>query len=152
VRHVLDVLGAPLFDALDLHVTIERDAGDWLLGSAQSSRGRAALVITPWGTDPTVRLREAVRVALGARWCFALNGPTLRLIDLDRTYARRTCDIDLAAIAEDESALSAIAAVLGTGALPDALARAVSETDAHRIAVSTSLQAGVDAALAAVAR
>ncbi|HET7619243.1 MAG TPA: N-6 DNA methylase [Vicinamibacterales bacterium] len=148
VRHVLDGLASPLFDALDLNVTVERDAGDCLLGSAQSSRGRAALVVTPWGADPTVRLRDAVRVAMNARWCFAVNGPTLQIIDLDRTYARRTCEIDLAAAAEDESALSAIAALFGAGALPDSLARAVSETDAHRAAVSTSLQAGVDAALA----
>ena len=114
-RTVFDTVAAPLLGGLGYDVV--PDTMVPLAGSSPPSQVRcvralllaggrrlAALVVTGWGQDAGAAWRDAVRhgIASTVRWCFCLTGPSLRVIDSERTYSRRFIAFDLDTAIDDE--------------------------------------------------
>ena len=112
-----------------------------------------AMVVSAWGIDLSASWRRAVHCGLahGVRWSIAINGPSLRVLDLQRLYARRYAEFDLAAALEDTRAVQLLVALLGAPDDPRGAAlgveRAVAASEAQRRAVGGSLRQGVQEAL-----
>ena len=114
-------------------------------------------VVTGWGQDAGAAWRDAVRhgIASTVRWCFCLTGPSLRVIDSERTYSRRFIAFDLDTAIDDERTFGVLWGLLRAEAMAaksaadaNLLERAIGISEAHRASVRSSLQQGVDAALA----
>jgi hypothetical protein len=67
------------------------------------------VVIVPWNEPLDHTWREAVRDAIvaDAKWCICCNGPWLRLVDAQRTWARAHIEFDLMLVPRDETACAA---------------------------------------------
>lgn len=158
---LFDVGAAPLAALLGFHATGMRLSAPEALGLATlaSDRGaRVALVVAPWDVDLGRVWEDAVREGIRsqARWCLAFNGAHLRLVDAERTYARRFAEFDLAAAAEDPGLFAVLWGLLRAEALapaaatpggPSLLDEIVEASDAHAAGVRRSLHTGVEQAL-----
>ncbi|HET7218644.1 MAG TPA: N-6 DNA methylase [Vicinamibacterales bacterium] len=126
----------------------------------RDGRAVAAVVVTAWGREATGVWRDAVRhgIAHGIRWCFCLNGPTLRLVDTHRTYSRQFVEFDLEDAFEHERTFAVFWGLLraeawpAAGGRPPLLEAAIAISEAHRAAVRSSLQTGVYEALGHLSR
>ena len=117
----------------------------------------ASLVVTAWGHDLSAAWRDAVLhgIGHGVRWCFCVTGPTLRIVDAERTYSRRFAQFDSSSrrTRRMPSACSgACCARMPFGGRPCCLDRAVALSEQHRASVRLSLQEGVHDALAHLLR
>jgi len=145
-RQVLDCLALPLVHALGLDDAAIEDAGEFVAVRAATD---GILIVGGWGADLR-RLREhSRRTTAGARWWIGINGRQFLIVDARAAYARRSTGFDLEVLADDLESASALAALLargGSGEFEEAAAAAAS-SDRHRVAVSRTLEAGVEAAL-----
>ena len=158
VRAIFDRGAAPLMALLGYAADGVALAGPRGPGVARlrSDAGAAAgLVVTSWGADLGGLWRDAVREGIrrDTRWCYAFNGARLRLVDAERTYARRHLEIDLEAAAGDDAVFAVLwglfhaRALAAAGSAPALLDAAAAASDAHGALVRASLGAGVHAAL-----
>ena len=159
-RHVYDRIALPLATTLGLRVLPVATPpasvsihGLWHKDDATV----AALVVTSWGRDPSSAWRDAVRTAIahGLKWAIVITGPFIRVFDATHTYSRRFIQFDLEIAAHDPSALEVICSLLGAqgfGERVTALDRAVTLSEQHRVAVRSSLQAGVHDAVTSLLR
>ncbi len=152
-RTVFDRVAAPLFAQLGYTIVPAAGHGLGVCGVlAVHDRPVAALIVVPWDVDLTTTWRVAVRhgIAHDLRWCFSVNGPTLRVVDARRSYSRRYVEFALAATLDDMSAGRVLCELIGAGAFDASecgLDRAVRLSERARAAVRASLQAGVHDAL-----
>ncbi len=113
----------------------------------------ATVVAAGWGQDPSSLWADTVRGGIGAdvRWCFAFNGPSMRLFDAARTYSRRFVDFELSRIAYEPTTFAIVWHLLRAESFSrsshSALDEAVLLSDRYRSGVRESLQAGVLEAL-----
>ena len=130
----------------------------------------ATLIVTTWGADLDAVWKTAVRFGASLRtpWCLCFNATHLRLVDAERTFARRFVEFDLGpAIAHPDSfgvlwalvraeALASLPAGSpdgGSAAPPVPLIDRVVEASAARgVGVCASLKQGVCEALVELAR
>jgi hypothetical protein len=154
-RAVFDRIVTPLASALGLRLTLDGSDRHGALFAQAEAHGRpcAAVVVLAWGADPEEAWRTAVRqgIARATRWCLCFNGPSLRVVDARRTYARRHAEIDLQIAARDPTTAALVRALLRADAFgaPDgaALDRVVTISEQYRATVRASLQDGVHDAL-----
>ncbi len=159
-RAVFDRVGAPLGAALGFRVTLGGSDTGRLFHAVLEAHGApaAALLVTDWGRQPASAWRDAVRhgIARGLRWCFCLNGPTLRVLDARRTYSRRFAEFDLEAALHDPAGFGVFWGLLRAEAFPAGrdplLDGAVAISEQHRADVRASLQLGVHEALICLVR
>lgn len=155
LRAVYDRVALPLMTELGFQVAMPDHPPGRALRAVLHAGGApaAALLVLPWGEEPGAGWREGVRlgIAQGLHWCLCLNGRAVRVLDAQRTYARRFVEFDLAATLESDAAFHTFWRLLHAGAFTTggrpALDAAVAESEAHRIAVRASLQLGVRDAL-----
>ena len=151
-RMVLGAQVLPIVRLLGLDVSIERDAASEVAGLLRKSDNAIArIAVGSWGGD----LGRLTSIASRAtshdlRWTIVTNGALLRIVDGTRVHARRTLDIDLQRIDDDENALCMVVRLFETDAAGRlaTLERCAVDSDAHRTAVGRSLQLGVEQALA----
>ena len=151
-RQILDVQVLPLAHALGLEVTVtSTGAGSVLAAIHARGRSLASLSVGGWGADlRRLRDRAAGHPAAGApRWWLGANGKVIRIMDVTRAYARRSIDIDLERLEEDDRGLRVLERLLEPGDPPSlaTLDALLAASEQHRSAVGRSLQAGVDDAL-----
>ena len=153
-RAVFDKIAWPLFRELgfDATVTAAESGGSVRASLSAGPAPVAALVVTPWGHDPGAAWREAVLhgIGAGARWCFCVTGPLLRVIDAERTYSRRFIQFDLDAVVDADGSVAVLWGLCRADAFrrePPVLDRAVALSEQHRAEVRASLQEGVHEAL-----
>jgi hypothetical protein len=154
-RAVYDRIVTPLAAGLGLRLTLDGSDGRGALFAQAEAHGRpcAAVVVLAWGADPDEAWRTAVRqgIARATRWCFCFNGPSLRVVDARRTYARRYAEIDLRIAARDPATAALVRALLRADAFGSAdgsaLDRVVTMSEQYRATVRASLQDGVHDAL-----
>ncbi len=169
VRAVCDIGARPLLARLgyDLRVESVDPDGQHIIAIVEGARGVAlTLVVTRWQERLDQVWRIALRAGLRARqrWCVCFNGRQLRLVDVDRPYARRFLEFDLAPIVEDERAFQLLWALLRPAAFaafapstgsgegqPPLIDQIVAACDAHGGSVRESLQQGVRRALGSLA-
>jgi hypothetical protein len=173
LRALCDIGAAPLFACLGYRLRDVVPVGSevssltgMLVGTLEGSHGvTLRVVIVPWQT----RLDHTWRVAIGAvldqagrtvgamdestRWAFCFNGWRLRLLDVDRPYARRFLEFDLRETLTDADrsrllwAFARPAAFAMRGARPSLVSEIVAACDAHGVGVREALQGGVREAL-----
>lgn len=162
---VLDVAAIPVLAALGYRTCdVDVDAAN-RRASGRATAGPAAVtvagvLVTAWGDDLGSAWRASVRAGVrhGAPWTLCANGPRLRLVDAERSWARRFVEFDLEACALDVDAFAVLWAVVGPEALRparesgrDAPASALDvlleRSDRHATRVCSSLQRGVHTAL-----
>jgi hypothetical protein len=147
VRAVFDVAAAPLLDAIGLSsprdVHIDRDL---LVATIGDQGSPVVLLVAPWGHPLQAHRRHAIAHATlrQARWCLLFNGLVCRVMDASRPHASRYTEFDLDAVADDETAASALVLVAnGLQGSTAGLTALVRESDAHGVAVCRSLKDGV---------
>jgi hypothetical protein len=143
---VCDVLGRPLAAVLGLEIAAEQVTDTVIAADAATD---AVLVLTGWDADLR-RARDITRrLRRSRRWWIGINGRTLRIVDAATAYSRRGVDVDLDGLRDDPQAAAALGALLARshdGTL-GTLAITVADSDAHRVAVTRSLETGVEQAL-----
>jgi hypothetical protein len=159
-RSVLDCIALPLMSQLGFRATVMNSTGATpyaLLEAGEHDAG--VLLAMPWGQDMTTAWRDTVRRGIGhdVRWCFCVNGPSLRLLDARRVYSRRFAAFDLTLAIDDERTFGKLWGLLRAEALVAAngtplLDRAVELGERFRAAVRESLKGGVQEALTLFAR
>ena len=153
-RTVFDEVAQPVAAALgyDSCLVSARDVVTAML--TQGGRPVAALVATAWGRPLRSVWRQAVHGGLSqdVRWALCVNGPAVGIYDVQRAYARRLVEFDLAAVLESSRGRAMLCGLLG----PDSLSprdggspfeRVIEYCESHRIAVRSSLRNGVHDAL-----
>jgi hypothetical protein len=150
-RAVLDRVAEPFCRAFGLELVVTGGDARVCHGLVRrNGSGAAAVVALGWGRDPGSGWREGVRTALrsGVRWCLCFTGPTLKIVDAERTHSRRFAEIELDALGRRVETLTLVCHLLGTphgaGSGLDAAVRA---TEAYRVHVRNALQTGVQEAL-----
>jgi Eco57I restriction-modification methylase len=155
LRAIADRGGIPLFRMLGYQLIELEPHGHELRGAlTRDAATRVALSVGAWSGNLRRSWRATVQTGrtLDASWGFIYSGGTLRIVDARRTYARRTLDFDLGAtLADERSALAFISLVRAAGARESTLERMVQQSEAHGVAVCTSLGDGVLEALTALA-
>lgn len=181
-RTVFDLVAAPLASELGflvLPVAGTRGAGGHDTVDAELRWGGAVvavMVAAPWGRPARSSWRHSVHrgLAHGARWAICVNGSSLCLFDVERAYARRFVEIDLAAAFDSDRSLTVLCGLIGAQGLTmddessprrsakrDAglsrrsakreggcpLERAMMQSERHRAVVRLSLRNGVHRAL-----
>lgn len=154
-RAVFDRVAVPLMSQLGYKVLPAATAADAFAAVLEVSGRRAAvLLVTAWARDLTNAWRDAVRhgIAQQVRWCFCINGPTLRVFDSRRTYSRRFIEFELRQTIEHAPAFEVIWGLLRAKTWSpttdlSVLDKALELSEAHRAAVRDSLQEGVQDAL-----
>lgn len=166
IRAVCDVGAVPFFTTLGYRVRSIAATADPALLAATIEGGHGValpLVIAVWGA----RLDQSWRIALRAdthgheprrRWAFGFNGRLLRLLDLDRPYARRFIEFDLAETIPDAMRCRLLWAIARPGAFGSTTAtsdqRSVRLADADGVssAIRRSMRRGARSATTAHAR
>jgi hypothetical protein len=184
VRAVWEVAAQPLFAQVGYAARVVRmeargvmaeTRGDFVVARLEAGCGVGVmLVVAPWQErlDRVARIAMASGVEAGWRWAVCFNGHQLRVVDVDRPYARRFVEFDLRAAIEEERGFWLLWALLRPEALlPSArpLARSpvrqparqlrggvlldeiVAACDAHGGSVREALQDGVRRALSSLA-
>ena len=149
-RQVFDLQLGPLLRALGLDVEIVRSDPAEVVGFAGSGADKVVtLAAGGWGSDLRRLRRRDVRGGGRRRWWIGCNGVTLRLMDGSRAYTRRTLDLDLTRLEDNDRSLAVVASLFdGAGAAPLATFESVvAASDRHAAAVGRSLQDGVLQAL-----
>lgn len=157
-RTIFDRVTVPLFTELGFTVAPCQPAGGSVLPAMlfAGSTAAAGVVATAWGRAPGEQWRTAVHLGIdrGVRWCFCVNGLTLRVVDTRRSYSRRFIEFDLGATVASVVSFSIFWQLLCTAAFTKQavpqLDQAVEASEAHRSAVRASLQSGVQRALASL--
>jgi hypothetical protein len=153
-----DAEGAAEADAVT-HASTQTSP-DLLIASLEGShRVTLALIVSPWHKRLDRVWRLALQTGLNGqqRWCLCFNGHQLRVIDVDRPYARRFLEFDLRQLIDDERAFDLLWALLRPAALaasartPALLDQIVAACDAHGGSVREALQHGVRRALTSLA-
>ena len=159
-RTILDVVALPLTTQLGFSAVVvnHKTHAPYALLRA-GGRDAAVLLVSAWGQDAGGAWSAAVRRGIGhdVRWCWSINGPSLRLVDAARTYSRRFAEFDLRLTFDDETTFAAFWGLLrGAAVSPERgeplLNRALELCDRHRASVRESLKAGVHEALLQLAR
>jgi N-6 DNA Methylase/Eco57I restriction-modification methylase len=156
-RTLFDRLAVPLFSQLGYRVVAD-GAHAHVLRAVLEVKGQSAatLFVTGWGQDPASSWRDVVLhgISHGLRWCFCLNGPSLRVVDGLRTYSRQFVELDLDTALDQEKTFAVLWGVLRADAMCTSdddgrpvLERAIEISERHRAAVRSSLQLGVNDAL-----
>lgn len=151
-RQIFDHQLGPILNVLGLDVQILRgDSTEVVAAAGRGSTAAAVAAAGGWGAD-LHRLRRRTRrdAPVRARWWIGSNGTTARLVDATRAYTRRSLDLDLLRLEDDDTALAATRRLFDADAdTPLAtLERIVAASDRHCAAVGRSLQNGVREALA----
>ena len=153
-RAVFDRLASPLLHDLGFGVVVAPAPSGATVHALLTSGERpvGSVVVTPWGRDPGSAWREAVLQGIGhnVRWCFCMTGPSLRIVDAERTYSRRFAQFELDLTADDGEAFGVLWGLLRAdafGRVPALIERAVVLSERHRATVRASLQEGVHEAL-----
>jgi hypothetical protein len=156
-RAVFDAVGAPLMAHLGYRALPLSASGQSHAFALQAAGATVAvMLVTPWGQDLSATWRAAVRhgIGSGARWCFCLSGPRLRVADSERTYSRRHIEFDISTLEADATAFGIMWGLLRARAFAGnggdnrgLLDRAVAISDGHRVVVRDTLQRGVEQAL-----
>ena len=145
-RQVFDLLAAPLVTHAGGGIAIVESTSA-LVRAEVAAGGLPVAILAAAGWQGDLRRLRHATAQRGSmpRWWIGTNGVTIRLLDATRAYAHRAIDIDVAALALDDSSIAAAARLLD---LPLAtLASLVSRSEAHRADVGRSLQDGVESAL-----
>lgn len=153
-RAVFDRIASPLLHELGFDVMVAPGSTGTIARAVLSAGNQAvaSLVVTAWGRDPAGAWRDAVLqgIAHGLRWSICVNGPSLRVLDADRTYSRRFAQFDLDLAVDDPRGFATLWGLLRADAFcrtPVLFERAIALSEQHRAAVRTSLQQGVHDAL-----
>ncbi len=146
-RHVADHLARPFARAAGLDATPIADAPEFTAFRAASD---AVVVVGGWGADLR-RLRERSRHVMtpDVRWWIGINGRSLVLVESTRAYTRRTALVDFELLTEDLDGATALAALFDRGGSSSLITASdiVLRSDRHRVAVSRTLETGVETAL-----
>jgi hypothetical protein len=159
-RAVHDVAVEPLLRLLGYVVSDLEPTDGGLVGGAHAPAARLGLVSLPWAARMDAAWRPAVRqgLAIGARWSIVANGPRLRVVDIDRSYARRYAEFDLADAERDPAVFALLWGLLRASAFDrgpgdvrntdhrvdgSVLAAAVALSARHGASVCRSLHVGV---------
>jgi hypothetical protein len=153
VRTMFDAAAAPLAEILGFERPVDAESiGGILVATLRSGDRSVGLVVANWGDRLDPLWRQAVTSAQRrlARWSLLFNGTHLRIVDVDRVYARRFLEFDLDLAVDDERTFAAFwstarAAVLTEPGRPS-LNEIVSASEQHATAVCRSLREGVLAA------
>lgn len=154
-RRVFDLVAEPLASSLGFTV-VPVGGGPGTIDALLQVRGvgAAALIATAWGQPGGVAWRHAIHRGLAheSRWCLCVNGPAVRVIDVERAYARRHAEFDIALVLEDEQSFSVFWGLLHSSAFAPGSAGALLDRVAalcerHRTEVRASLRNGVHDAL-----
>ena len=153
-RRVFDLLAEPLARALGFGVVplSGTETVDALLQAGDTPA--AAMIATSWGQAQGGMWRHAVHrgLALGVRWSLCLNGPSVRVVDVDRVHARRYARVRSHAGARARRDVCRLLGLLHAAALAPGrdgvlLERIVALCERHRAEVRVSLREGVQDAL-----
>lgn len=150
-RVVLDLGALPLMRLLGYDVIHLEPHGSGFVGTLGCDR--TALVVlgtTGFGDDPDRAWRDLVRAGRlsGVRWGFIYSGPTLRLIDARRAWARRALDFEFSRALGHQGSTTLLLSLTSKAALEGrdhgrSLDRVVRNSDAHSATVCASLSEGV---------
>ncbi len=155
-KAVFDVVADPLARALGFGVIPLAGGMGTVDALLQDGSGApiTVMIVTAWGQAQTGVWRHALRrgLAHGARWAICVSGTAVRIVDVERAYARRYAEFDLALALDDEEALPVFWGLLHATAVapqPDGalLDRVVQLCERHRTEVRVSLREGVREAL-----
>ena len=159
-RVIFDLVAAPLASELGflaLPVPAARaPRGHETLDAELRCEGAtvAVMIAAPWGHPARSVWRHSVHrgLAHGARWAICVNGSALCVFDVERAYARRFVEFDLAAAFDSERTLAVLFGLVGAGGLTAAengtlLERVMLHSERHRSMVRRSLRSGVYQAL-----
>lgn len=154
LRAIGDAIVIPLLKLLGYEITARVDRPLHTVLEATAAPGATLpVVIVPWNEPLDNVWREAVRDAIraDARWCICCNGPSLRLVDAQHTWARAHVEFDLMLVPGDETASMVFWNVMRSGAMalrPPFLDVAAEGSARHGAAVCKALGNGVLDALA----
>jgi hypothetical protein len=156
-RKLLDVGALRLFEDCGYRMLHVEPHGRGYAGIMVRDSGvRAALLVTPWSSDPDREWRDTVRAGLtaGARWGFIYSGSRLRIVDAARTWSRRVIDFDFARVTADARSATTFLALVHAAVLPAGIGTdlegLVIRAERHGIDVCASLGDGVLEALGAL--
>jgi hypothetical protein len=145
-RLVLDIAALPLVDIMGYELLQVEPAGDAFAGLiASGSETRVVLLVLPWtGTlDRTWRdVQRAARTA-GARWALVTTGQQLQLVDVARTWSRRSLAFDLEQVMLDERGVLMLWTLTRAPAIQSTVDAMVAAGDAYAERVCASLGDGV---------
>ena len=154
LRTIGDAIVIPLLKLLgyEIRVRIDRPLHT-VLGAVTGRATTLPVVIVQWNEPLDHTWREAVRDAIvaDAKWCICCNGPRLRLVDGQRTWARAHLEFDLMLVPRDETASMVFWNVMRCGAMelrPPFLDVAAQASARHGVVVCKALGNGVLDALA----
>jgi hypothetical protein len=148
VRAVADIAALPLLRLLQFEVDARRDDDGMCLIRLAAGDATLTAAVWPWSEGLSHAWRPSVLAAVAAdsRWCFCIDGRTLRLVDARHTWSREYLDIDLAALAGEPAVQDAVWSLLRAeacgGGVP-LLDRAVDLSRRHGADVCRALGAGV---------
>lgn len=150
-RQIFDLQLVPLLGALELDVEIIRSDPAEVTAALRRGPGLAAILAAgTWGSDLR-RLRGATSRSSvrSAPWWIGGNGASVRILDASRAYTRRSLDLDLLRLEDDDRALAVVRRLFDPdgGAPLETLRKIVAASERHCAAVGRSLQAGVQQAL-----
>ena len=154
-RHVFDRLLSPLMRHAGLTWSLVLDSSESVVATIPGTGAPPVVVCAAgWNGDLNDLRRASSRACHnGLRWWIGSNGAVLRVLDASRAFTRRSLDVDVLAIVDDESSIEAMDQILdgSTGRPLSALDALVAASERRRTAVSRSLQAGVEHALETLA-
>jgi hypothetical protein len=144
LRTINDAIVIPLLKLLGYEIRGRIDRPLHTVLGAIAGRVATPVVIVPWNEPLDHTWREAVRDAIvaDAKWCICCNGPRLRLVDAQRTWARAHLEFDLMLVPRDETASMVFWNVMRCGAMelrPPFLDVAVQASARHGVAVCKAL-------------
>ncbi len=161
-RAVYDRIAEPLIRALGYRAVPVPCGGATGTMDAVLQAGNvnaAVMVVSAWGQSAAALWRHAVHRGLAhdARWGFCVTGPSLRIFDVERAYARRFVEFDLAVALEHDAGISVLAGLFSAAAVEtrsggSTLQQVLSACERHRETVRLSLRDGVESALVTLIR
>jgi hypothetical protein len=148
VRSVAEIAAIPLLRILGYTVRGRTDGDHTSSLQVVSGDAQLAVVVTGWGEPLDSAWRAAVRdsVALDARWIICCNGNALRIVDGRRSWSRDFLEFDLAVLADETGAQTALWSLARAAAMAKAtplLDVAVDLSARHGIEVCRALGTGV---------
>ena len=153
-RVVFDLIAEPLVRALGFELASCAVTGDTVDAVLDGRTGTpAVLVVTAWGQPMSAVWRRVIHLGLahGARWSLYVNGPTVRVVDVRRPYARRYAEFALERTLDEEQSVAVLWALLHGAGMTcrqlSVLERVVTLCEQHRAQVRVSLREGVHDAL-----